>query len=77
MHVVGAARRLGQQRVQVGVTGLGLGAVEMALLAEQSDQSAAARVGVELIVGDDVAHAGLLVVGVRAAERRPCRRPRR
>ena len=70
MHVVGAARRIGQQRVQVGVTGLGLRAVEMALLAEQSDQTAAARVGVELVVGDDVAHAGLLVVGVRPAERR-------
>ncbi len=70
VHVVGASRRLGQQRVQVGVAGLGLGAVEMALLAEQSDQPAAARVGVELVVGDDVAHAGLLVVGVRTAERR-------
>ena len=54
--------------MQVGVAGLGLGPVEMALLAEQSDQAAAALVGVELVVGDDVAHAGLLVVGVRAAE---------
>ena len=50
--------------------GLGLAAVEMALLAEQSDQPAAALVGVELVVGDDVAHPRLLVVGVRAAERR-------
>ena len=70
VHVVGATRRLRQQRVQVGVARLGLAAVEMALLAEQSDQPAAALVGVELVVGDDVAHAGLLVVGVRAAERR-------
>ena len=70
VHVVGAAGRIRQQRVQVGVAGLGLGAVEMTLLAEQSDQTAAALVGVELVVGDDVAHAGLLVVGVRPAERR-------
>ena len=70
VHVVGAPRRLGQQRVEVGVAGLGLVPVEMALLAEQSDQPAAALVGVELVVGDDVAHAGLLVVGLRTAERR-------
>lgn len=48
--------------------GLGLAAVEMALLAEQSDQPAAALVGVELVVGDDVADAGLLVVRLRATE---------
>ena len=47
-----------------------LRAVEMPLLAEQSDQPAAALVRVELVVGDDVAHAGLLVVGIGAAERR-------
>ena len=41
----------------------------MSLLAEQSDQPATALVGVVLVVGDDVAHAGLLVVGVRATER--------
>ena len=68
MHVVGAARRIGQQRPQVGVAGLGLGPVEVALLAEVADQPAAAGVGVELVVGDDVAHTRLLVVGVRAAE---------
>ena len=54
--------------MQIGVAGLGLGAVEMALLAEQSDQPAAALVGVQLVVGDDVAHPGLLVVCVRTAE---------
>jgi len=36
----------------------------MALLAEQTDQSTAALVSVELIVCDDVADTGLLVVGV-------------
>ena len=48
---------------------LGLAAVEMSLLAEQSDQPATAFVGVVLIVGDDVAYAGLLVVGVGATQR--------
>ena len=57
-----------ERRLEVGVAGLGLGAVEMALLAEQSDQAAAALVGVEFVVGDDVAHTGLLVMGLRAAE---------
>ena len=70
MHVIGTPRRIGQQCVQVGVTRLSLRAIEMPLLAEQSDQPTAARIRVELVVGDDVAHAGLLVVGVRAAERR-------
>ena len=69
MHVVGPPRRLGQQRVDVGVAGLGLAAVEMPLLAEQSDQPAAALVSVELVVGDDVAHPGLLVVSLRTTER--------
>ena len=54
--------------MQVGVARFGLGAVEMTLLAEQSDQPAAALVGVQFVVGDDVAHTGLLVVCVRAAE---------
>src|SRR5436305_725709 len=40
----------------------------MPLLAEQSDQAATTLVSVGLIVGDNVAYAGLLVVGVRAAE---------
>ena len=54
--------------MQVHVTGFGFGPVEMALLAEVSDQPAAARIRVEFVVGHDVAHAGLLVVGVRSAE---------
>ena len=68
VHVVGATWRLRQQCMQVGVARLGLRAVEMALLAEQSDQPAAALVGIQLVVGDDVAHPGLLVVCVRTAE---------
>jgi hypothetical protein len=68
MHIVGATRRIWQKCVQVGVAGLGLAAVEMSLLAEQSDQPTATLVGVELVVGDNVAHPGLLVMGVRAAE---------
>ena len=56
--------------MQIGVPGLGLAAVEMALLAKQTDQPTAPLISVELIVGDDVAHTGLLVVGVRTAERR-------
>ena len=68
MNVVGPARRLGQQGMQVDVTGLGLGAVEMALLAEVSDQAAAAGVGVEFVGRDDVTHPGLAVVGVGPAE---------
>ena len=68
VHVVGAPGRLGQQRFEIGVACLGLGAVEVTLLAEVTDQAAATRVGVEFVVGDDVADAGLLVVGVGAAE---------
>ncbi len=49
---------------------LGFAAVEMPLLAEQSDQPATTLVRVGLVVGDDVAHPGLLVVSVRAAKRR-------
>jgi hypothetical protein len=48
---------------------LGLAAVEMSLLAEQSDQPTTTLVGVGLVVGDDVAHPGLLVVRVGAAQR--------
>ena len=69
MHVVGPPRRFRQQGVQVDVAGLGLGAVEMSLLAEVFDEPSATGVGVEFVVGDDVAHPGLLVVGVGAAER--------
>ena len=47
----------------------GFAAVEMSLLAEQPDQPATTLVGVGLVVGDDVAHPGLLVVSVRAAQR--------
>ncbi len=68
VHVVGASRRLRQQRLQIAVAGLGLRPVEMALLAEQPDQVPAARVGVGFVVGGDVAHPGLLVVGVGPAE---------
>ncbi len=69
MHVVGPSRGFGQQGVDVSVTGLGFAPVEMPLLAEQSDQPATALVGVQLVVGDDVAHPGLLMVGLRTAER--------
>lgn len=55
--------------MDAGVTGLGLAAIEMPLLAEQSDQPAPTVVGVEFVVGDDVAHPGLLVVGLRPTER--------
>ena len=70
MHVVGAPGRLGQQCPQVGVAGLGLGPVEVALLAEVSDQPAATRVRVEFVVRDDMADTRFLVVRVGAAERR-------
>ena len=68
MYVIGSPRRVRQEGVQIDVAGLGLGAVEDTLLAEQSDQPASAGVGVGFVVGDDVAHPGLTVVGVRPAE---------
>ena len=43
--------------MQVDVTGFGFGPVEMSLLAEVFDQPPAAGVGVEFVVGDDVAYA--------------------
>ena len=68
MHVVGTPGGVGQQGVQVDIAGLGLGTVENTLLAEQSDQPTSARIGIGFVVGDDVTHPGLAVVGVRAAE---------
>ena len=55
MNVVGAARGLRQQGMQIDVARLGFPAVEVTLLTEQSDQPPSAGVGVVLIVGDDVA----------------------
>ena len=54
--------------MQVDIARLCLGAVEDALLAEQADQSAATRVGIEFVVGDDMTHPGLAMVGIRSAE---------
>ncbi|SLC95132.1 Uncharacterised protein [Mycobacteroides abscessus subsp. massiliense] len=68
VHVVGALGRLGEQGAQIGVVGLGAAPVENALLAEEADQLAAAGVGVQFIVGDDVAHTRLLVVGIGATQ---------
>ena len=70
VHVVGPPRRLGQQRMQVDLTGFGLVAVEMTLLAEQSDKATPSLVGVDLVVGDDVADPRLLVVRLGTTQRR-------
>ncbi|TEA00886.1 hypothetical protein CCUG60884_04779 [Mycobacteroides salmoniphilum] len=48
--------------------GFGAAAIENALLAKESDEFAAARVGVEFVVGHDVAHTGFFVVSFRAAQ---------
>ena len=57
MYVIGATGRLRQQGVQIDIAGLGFGAVKNALLAEHSDQSSSACIGIGFIVGDDMAHA--------------------